>query len=134
MKTYRAVSLVLMILFAITGILFLVSPDRPIAFFNDLSSSLFPGMPQSPAIGWNFYLILAAGYMYLVTVLAFLMFRHPENHHFPLLLAHGKLASSILSLAFFLVQAHYLIYMANFAVDGVIGIVVLLMYARMRKA
>jgi hypothetical protein len=129
---YRAVSLVLMLLFAMTGVLFLGFPDAPIAFFNALSPSF--GMPPAPASGRDFYLILAVGYMYLVTVLAFLMFRHPENRHFPLLLVHAKLASSVLSLAPFLLQAHYLIYLANFAIDGVIGIVVLTMYLRMRRA
>jgi hypothetical protein len=43
------------------------------------------------------------------------------------------LASSILSLALFLLHAHYLIYLANFIIDGVIGIVVLTLYVKMRK-
>jgi hypothetical protein len=120
-----------MLLFAITGILFLSIPDKVIVFFNNISSSL--GMLQSPVIGWNFYLILAAGYMYLVTILAFLMLRHPENQDFPLLLIHGKLISSVLSLAFFLLQAHYLIYLANFIIDGMIGIAVLIMYMKIRE-
>jgi hypothetical protein len=128
---YKTISLVLMLLFAATGILFLVLPDMAIEFFNTLSSSL--GMLQAPLTGWNFYLILAAGYMYLVTVLAFLMFRRPDNPYFPLLLVHAKLASSVLSLAFFLLQTHYLIYLANFIIDGVIGSVVLALYLKMRK-
>ncbi len=132
MRTYRAVSFVLMLLFAMTGALFLGFPDAAIAFFNTLSPSF--GMPQAPASGRDFYLILAVGYMYLVTILAFSMFRHPENRLFPMLLTHAKLASSILSLALFLLQARYLIYLANFVVDGVIGIVVLTMYLKMRRA
>lgn len=132
MKMYRAMSLIMMLLFAATGMLFLGFPDKAIAFFNGLSPSF--GMPESPASGWHFYLVLAVGYMYLVTVLAFLMFRNPENIHFPLLLTHAKLASSILSLALYLLHAHYLIYLANFVIDGVIGIAVLAMYMKMRKA
>ena len=131
MKMCKTTSFILMLLFAITGILFLGLPDKVMVFFNILSSSI--GMPQSPVSGWNFYLILAVGYMYLVTVLAFMMFKHPENHHFPLLLTHAKLVSSILSLVLFLLQDHYLIYMANFIIDGVIGIGVLTMYVKMRK-
>jgi hypothetical protein len=84
--------------------------------------------------GWSFYLILAVGYMYLVTVLAFLMFRHPENRYFPLLMVHAKLASSLLSLALFLLQAHYLVYLANFIVDGMIGIAVLALYLKSRSS
>lgn len=132
MTIYRPVSFVLTLLFAMTGVLFLGFPDAAIAFFNALSPSF--GVPQSPASGWDFYLILAVGYMYLVTILAFSMFRHPENRHFPLLLVHAKLASSVLSLALFLLQAHYLIYLANFAIDGAIGVVVLTMYLKMRRA
>jgi len=131
MRTYRALSLALALAFAATGLLFLLAPDRPVTFFNSLFPSL--GLPPAPANGWDFYLILAVGYMYLVTVLALSMFRNPENRTLPLLLVHAKLASSVLSLAFFLLHAHYLIYLANFAVDGVIGLVVLLMSVRMRN-
>jgi hypothetical protein len=128
MKLYKVISLVLMLLFAATGILFLAIPDKVMMFFNWLSSST--GLEESPVTGWNFYLILAAGYMYLVTLLAYLMFRRPENRYFPLFLTHAKLASSVLSLAFFLFHGHYLIYMANFIIDGVIGIVVLTLYLK----
>ena len=131
MKIYKSISLILMLLFAVTGILFLGLPDKVMVFFNTLSSSF--GFPQSPVIGWNIYLILAVAYMYLVTALAFLMFRHPENPDFPLLLTQAKLISSLLSLAFFLFHAHYLIYLANFIIDGAIGILVLTLYLKMRK-
>jgi len=131
MKMYRPLSLVMTVLFAATGILFLFFPDNVLGLFNSISSVL--GMTQSPVNGPNFYLILAVGYMYVVTLLAFLMFKHPENRQFPFLLANAKLASSVLSLALFLFDAHYLIYLANFVVDGLIGIVVLLLYVNARS-
>ena len=131
MKIYKALGLTLMLLFAFTGILFLSLPDQVLVFFNNLSISL--GMLPSPAAGWNFYLILAAGYLYLVSILAFLMFKHPENHYFSLLLIHAKLASSFLSLAFFFWHGQYLVYIANFIVDGIIGILVLTLYFKMRR-
>jgi hypothetical protein len=131
MKIYRAASLILALLFATTGILFLGWPDKVSVFFNMLSS--YVNRPPSPASGGDFYLILAAGYMYLVTVLSFLMFKQPGNRYFPLLLIHGKLASSILSLVFFLLQSPYLIYLANFIIDGVIGIIVIILYLHMRR-
>jgi hypothetical protein len=130
MKWYRPLSLVLAVIFATTGLLFLFIPDRVVYLFNNLSP--FLGMVQSPASGFTFYLILAVGYMYLVTVLALLMFRNPGNRYFPLLLAQAKLASSILSLGLFIIQAHYLIYLANFVIDGVIGSVVMVFYFKMR--
>jgi hypothetical protein len=131
MKLYRLLSLVLMLLFAVTGLLFLFLPDKVLIFFNAFSPVF--GLPQSPVVGWNFYVILTSGYMYLVTVLAFLMFRHPENRSFPFILIHGKLASSVLSLALFLFHAHYLIFLANFIIDGIIGLVVLILYFKMRS-
>jgi hypothetical protein len=131
MRMYRPISFILMVVFAITGLLFLGFPDKALSLFNTLASSF--GMLRSPVGGWSFYLILAVAYMYLVSALAFLMFKHPENHYFPLLLTHAKLASSLLSLALFLFQAHYLVYMVNFIVDGVIGLVVLTLYLKMRK-
>jgi hypothetical protein len=131
MRIYKSISFILIVLFAATGIIFLAIPDRVLILFNTLSA--FLGMQSSPVYGWNFFLILAAGYMYLVTILAFLMLKDPDNQYFPLLLIHAKLASSILSLAFFMLQAHYLIYLANFIVDGVIGVVVLALYVMMRK-
>jgi hypothetical protein len=131
MNIYKAVSLTLMLLFAVTGGLFLAIPDKVMIFFNTLSASF--NMQQSPVTGWNLYLILAVGYMYMVTLLAFLMFRRPENQYFPLLLTNAKLASSLLSLAFFLLHEHYLIYLANFIIDGVIGMVVLTLYLKKRK-
>jgi hypothetical protein len=131
MKIYKPTSLILMFVFAIVGLLFLIIPDQVLIFFNNVSSSL--GMVQAPVIGHNFYLILAAGYMYLVTVLAFLMFRNPEVRQYPMLLTHAKLASSFLSLMLFLVHAHYLIYLANFVIDGFIGLVVLYFYFKLQR-
>jgi|GEM_PF-5201513 len=81
MKLYRVMSLIMMLLFAATGMLFLGFPDKAIAFFNGLSPSF--GMPESPTSGWGFYLVLAVGYMYLVTVLAFHDVQEPREHPFP---------------------------------------------------
>ena len=131
MRFYRSISLMLMILFAATGIIFLSIPDRVLILFNTLSGVL--GTQRAPLDGWSFYLILAVGYMYLVSILAFLMYKRPENRYFPLLLTHAKLASSVLSLALFLLHANYLIYLANFVVDGVIGSVVLVLYLKTRR-
>lgn len=131
MKFYRSLSLILMLIFAITGMFFLVFPDKTLDFFNHLSMTF--RMPVSSLSGWNFYLILATGYMYIVSILAYLMFKHPENHYFPLLLIQAKLASSILSLTLFLLHAHHLIYITNCIVDGAIGIGVLIIYFKKRK-
>jgi hypothetical protein len=132
MKSYKTISAVLMLIFAITGLLFLAIPDRALGLFNNFSGAL--NMPEAPLTGFNFYLILAVGYMYLVTLLAFFMYRHPENKYFPQLLANAKIASSLLSLGLFVFHAHYLIYLANFIIDGFIGALVIILYVKMGRA
>ncbi len=131
MRTYRSISLGLTGTFAAVGLIFLIAPGRVLDFFNYFSVSL--NLPPAPVSGFTFYLILAVGYMYLVMLLAFLMYRNPGNRTYPLLLAQAKLVSSFLSLALFCVQEHYLIYLANFLVDGAIGVFVGLLYYKTRR-
>lgn len=129
--TYRMISLGLAVVFAGVGLLFLFLPGAVLHFFNDFSASF--GLQSSPPEGSTFYLILAVGYMYLVAMLAWFMFRQPENHVFPVLLLNAKLASSMLSWIFFFGVSHALIYLANGIVDGLIGAGVLLMYRKQRR-
>ena len=119
MKLYRAAALGLTAGFLVVGALFLAIPDGVLTLFNRLSEHL--GLPEAPPLGHPFFLVLASGYMYLVSLLAWLMFKHPENKVFPFLLVQGKLATSLLSLGFFLAHRPFLIYLANFLVDGLIA-------------
>jgi predicted secreted protein len=126
MRLYKIVSLGLAATFILVGVVFLFFPDGVVSFFNALSRSL--GMEESAPGGFHFYLVLTGGYMYLVALLAWLMFRFPDNSDFPFLLANGKIATSIISLGFFLLHQPLLIYLVNFVVDGLIGAVVLAFY------
>ena len=132
MKTYKVFSLILAVVFAIVGIIFLLIPDRVIVLFNELSSSL--GMATVTVVGYNFYLALAVGYMYLATILAFLMYRYPKSTVYPLLLCHGKFASAALSILIFFLHKPFVLYLGNGIVDGGIGIVVLIIYLRKKRA
>ena len=131
MKTYRPLSLSLMIAFVAVGMAFLFIPGQVLIFFNNLSG--YFGLPLIPVQEAGFYHILAVGYMYLVSVIAYLMFRYSEVPGFPLLLAHGKFASSFLSLCFAVVFKPYLIFLVNCVVDGLIGLVAFYFYRRMKK-
>jgi hypothetical protein len=131
-KLYKPISLTFMVLFAVTGLIFLFIPEGVLGFFNSFSSSL--GMPQSPVAGLSFFLILASAYMYLVTLLAYMMSRYPDDPKYPLLLTHAKIASSVLSVALFLLHEHYLIYLANFLVDGIIGIITWTLLIQKKRA
>lgn len=123
MRLYKLFSLAAAAIFAVVGFIFLFFPDSALIFFNNISG--YFGLPQAALQGTGFYLTLASAYMYLVTLLAYLMYRYPEQNIYPFLLAQGKLASSIISIYLFLMHQPYLIYLANFAVDGFIGIATL---------
>ena len=128
----KIISLSLALIFALVGLLFLFFPAQVIIFFNTLSSAVL--LPPAPVVGTHFYLTLAVAYMYLVTLLALLMSRHPGDRTYPSLLAHGKFASAVLSLALFVLHEHYLIYLANGIVDGLIGALVLLYFLRVNQS
>jgi len=131
MHLYRAAAALLAVSFAAVGLLFLFFPGGVLAFFNSLSAGL--GFREAPLTGFQFYLVLASGYMYLVALLAWLMFRHPEVETYARLLVHAKLATALLSLGFFALHRPFLIYLANFLVDGLIGLGVWTLLRRHRK-
>ncbi len=131
MKLYRPVSLLAVVMFALVGLIFLFMPNEVLVFFN--TASRYLGMPESPVQGVDLYLALAVGYMYLVTLLAYLMYRNPNNRSFPMLLANAKLATSLLSLYLFLMHQPFLIYITNCVVDGLIGLVALFFYLQIKK-
>jgi hypothetical protein len=128
---YRSVSLSLSILFAVVGLVFLLAPEAVQLLFNSVSRH--SGMQEAPLQDLGFFLILAVGYMYLVALLAYLMFLHPENRYFPWILIHGKTASSVLSFWLFILHGAYLIYLTNGIVDGAIAAGVLMLSRKARK-
>ena len=132
MRLYKVFSFTVAAIFAVVGLIFLFFPDWALIFFNSISGYL--RLPQAPLQGTGFYLILASAYMYLVTLLAYLMYRHPEQKIYPFLLVQGKLASSVISIYLFFMHQHYLIYLANFIIDGFIGFVALYFFLKMKKA
>jgi hypothetical protein len=131
MRLYRTVSLLLFFVFAIVGLLFLSIPEKILIFFNSISN--FLGISIMPTQSFGFFPLLAVGYMYVVTLIALFMYIHPDDTRFPILLTHAKLATSILSLMMFFLHGRYLIYITNFIADGLIGIVVLCFYLRMKS-
>jgi len=108
--------------FAIVGLIFVVIPARVLAAFNWLAEGL--GWPVSTTQIYTLYLALALGYMYLVTILAWQMARHTQVRVYPWLLVQAKAASAIICLGLFALQDQYLLYLANFAVDGAIAVLV----------
>ena len=108
--------------FAVVGLVFVVIPSEVLAAFNWLAAGL--GWPESTTEPYTLYLALALGYMYVVTLLAWQTARHPQVRWFPWMLVHAKAASALICLGLFALQEQYLIYLANFVVDGAIAVVV----------
>ena len=106
-------------------------PDGVIQLFNNLSKPL--GFPESTMQGFGLYQVLAVGYMYLVTLLAYFMHRHPENSFIALLLIQGKAASSLISLLLYFFNHPLLLLLTNGIVDGVIAMGILLLYRKSRS-
>jgi len=127
----KAFSLALAVVFALVGAIFLLLPQGTLALFNTISRRL--GMVEGP-VEPTFFLALAGAYMFAVTVLAWRMFRSPEERFYPLLLAQAKLASAALSFALFAFRAPWLIFLVNGFVDGALGLAVLAIYLRARAA
>ncbi len=128
---YKAVSLGLAVVFAVVGAIFLIIPGETLAFFNALSRRL--GLAEGP-VGRSFFGVLAGAYMYVVTALAWLMYRHPRERIYPLLLGQAKVASAVLSFLLFAVHAPWLVYLANGVVDGALGVLALGLYLRAKPA
>ncbi len=116
---YKPLSFTGAVVFAMCGLFFLFLPNRVYIFFNVISRSL--GMPRTPVKGIGFFYIYTIGYLYIITVLAFLMSRNPESRHYPVLLANGAFAVSILSISMFLIHKPYLIYIVSMIVNGITG-------------
>ena len=123
----KTLALALAVIFAVVGAIFLLLPGGTLAFFNSLSERV--GMAQGPAEG-SFFVVLAAAYMAVVTVLAWRLFRSPGDRASAGLLVLAKLASSTLSFALFAASARWLILLVNGVIDGVLGLAVWAVYFR----
>lgn len=122
-----ALALALAAVFAVVGAIFLFLPGGTLAFFNSLSERL--GLAWGPAEG-SFFVVLAAAYMAVVTVLSWRMFRAPEDRAYPRLLVQAKLASSVLSFAVFAFSRRWLILLVNGLVDAALALAVWAVYLR----
>ncbi len=124
-RVYRTVAGALCAAFALVGAAFLLVPDAVLALFDGWSARL--GLATSTGPADPFFVGLAAAYMYVVTALAWAMFRHPRDVASARLLVQAKLASAVLSLALFCLRQPHLILLVNGIVDGSIGGLVLLL-------
>ncbi len=130
-KVHSIISLSMAAAFGTVGLLFILMSTDVILFFNMLSKHA--GMVEVEPGRERFYVALAGAYMYLVTILAYLLFRYPDDRRLHILLFNGKCASSLLSLVFFFFDKPFLLYLTNGVVDGAIGLLVLAMMPRRER-
>jgi len=106
--------------FVVVGALFFLVPDG-VAAFTDRVGAWLGEFTPAPATGFRLWHALTAGYMLLVSLLAWTIQRDVRRHRdLLLILAAGKAASSVSCLLFYLFVADVFAYLLNFLVDGAI--------------
>jgi hypothetical protein len=108
--------------FAVVGLLFIAVPSGVLDVISDLGNWI-GSFPRAPHTQEDLWLALAFAYMVVITGIC-LVVQADVVRYRPLLLvlAAGKTASSLGSLAFYLVDEHVFIYLLNFLVDGFLAL------------
>ena len=115
--------------FAVVGILFIAVPNGVLDVVSDLGEWL-GNDNRAPHTQEDLWLALAFAYMVVITGICLLAQTDVVRYR-PLLLvlAGGKTASSLGSLAFFLFDERVFAYLLNFLVDGFLAIASLWLWA-----
>src|SRR6188472_1005199 len=115
--------------FAVVGILFIAAPNGVGNVISDLGHSLGT-FTRAPHTQEQLWLALAFAYMVLITGIC-LVAQADVVRYRPLLLllAAGKIASSLGSLGFYLFDSDVFIYLLNFLVDGFLALLALWLWS-----
>ena len=115
--------------FAVVGILFIAVPSGVLDVISDIGE-WFGNHNRAPHTQEDLWLALAFAYMVVIAGIC-LVAQADVVRYRPLLLvlAAGKTASSLASLAFFLIDEHVFIYLLNFLVDGFLAILSLWLWS-----
>jgi nitric oxide reductase large subunit len=115
--------------FAVVGILFIAVPSGVLNTISDVGE-WFGNNTRAPHTQEDLWLALSFAYMVVITGIC-LVAQMDVVRYRPLLLvlAAGKTASSLGSLAFFLIDEHVFIYLLNFLVDGFLALLSLWLFS-----
>jgi len=115
--------------FAVVGILFIAVPSGVLDVISDVGE-WFGNETRAPHTQEDLWLALSFAYMVVITGIC-LVAQMDVVRYRPLLLvlAAGKTASSLGSLAFFLIDEHVFIYLLNFLVDGFLALLSLWLFS-----
>jgi choline dehydrogenase-like flavoprotein len=119
---------VLAVCFAVVGLLYLVLPSPSLDFMSDVGE-IVGNHTRAPHT--QEYLWLSLGFAYMVVITGLCVIAQADVVRYRpllLLLAAGKAASSLTSLAFFLIQEHVFAYLLGALVDGSLIFVALWLY------
>jgi nitric oxide reductase large subunit len=118
----------LVVTFAVVGILFVAVPSGVLDVISDVGE-WFGNDTRAPHTTEYFWLALGFAYMVVITGICLLAQTDVVRYR-PLLLvlAAGKTASSLGTLAFFLIQEPVFICLLNFLVDGFLALLALGLY------
>jgi hypothetical protein len=104
--------------FAVVGILFIAVPNGVLDVISDLGDDL-GGFSRAPHGDEQLWLSLGFAYMVVITGICVVAQADPVRYRpLVLVLAVGKAASSLTSLAFFLFDDNVFAYLLNFLLDG----------------
>ncbi|HEX8752647.1 MAG TPA: hypothetical protein VF731_04445 [Solirubrobacterales bacterium] len=119
----------LAVTFAVVGILFIAVPSGVLDVISDVGE-WFGNHNRAPHTQEDLWLALGFAYMVVITGICLVAQADPVRYR-PLLLvlAAGKTASSLASLAFFAIDEQVFIYLLNFLVDGSLVLVALWLWA-----
>ncbi|HVS99787.1 MAG TPA: GMC family oxidoreductase N-terminal domain-containing protein, partial [Solirubrobacterales bacterium] len=120
---------VLAVSFAVVGVLYLALPTPVLDVLSDLGE-IFGDNVRAPHT--QEYMWLSLGFAYLAVITGICLIAQADVVRYRpllLLLAAGKAASSLTSLAFFLIQDHVFAYLLGFLVDGSLILLALWLYA-----
>ena len=115
--------------FAVVGILFIAVPNGVLDTISDLGDEIgdFSRAPHGTEQLW-----LALGFSYMVVITGICLLAQADVLRYRpllLLLAAGKAASSLTSLAFYLFDDDVFAYLLNFLVDGSLVLVALWLWS-----
>jgi hypothetical protein len=115
--------------FAVVGIMFIVTPDGVLDVIDDLGE-VFGSFATAPETVEKFWLALGFAYMVVIAGIC-LVVQFDVVRYRPLLLvlAAGKTASSLGALGFYVFDQDVFIYLLNFLVDGYLAGLSLLLWS-----
>lgn len=119
----------------VAGLAFAFASTQIIQLVNFASRTIAPGFPEMPMPSEQFWLALAFSMMMTIGTLSFIAWynvRRYKGYVVPLLVS--KAASSLSSLLYFIVSAHYFAYLVIFVVDGALFWATLIFLVRGSRA